>query len=186
MTPVECPDGHAGREALVAVPSAAPIAARDTGRAMSQEKAGPTHGQFGVAGADAADVKEVAKDKLGGLRLLLGGELRAVPDLLVPSERILTMALATSGRKGQLLVVTNRGLLFIHQFAPLFSVRCSRYGYGEITSLQAVEKPTGTGLFRVDFTHGGEQQSWGVQPPIRGPEIAGIAGLATARGSLES
>ena len=133
---------------------------------------------------DAAEVKRLAKDKLGAWRQTLRGELKAVPDVLAPGERILTVAVATSGMKGRLLVVTERGLLFIAK-TPLRPVRCTRYRFGEIDSLQAVEKPmAGSGNFRLEFTRGGEREWWQINPPIRASEVAGIAGLATARGSL--
>jgi hypothetical protein len=139
--------------------------------------------QIPITGSDAAAVKEMAREKLGRWRYSAGAELRAVPKILSPSERILTMAAAAAGMKGRLLVVTNRALFFIHKNAPLRPVHCTRYLYSEIVALQAVEKPLGTGLFVLEFTHGDEQLSWEVRPKIRGPEIAGIAGLATARGS---
>src|SRR5215217_6900123 len=100
---------------------------------------GPMHVQTSVSNPDGAEVWRLAKDKLGAWRQTLRGELKTVPDVLAPGERILTMAVATSGMKGRLLLVTERGLVFIAK-TPLRPVRCTRYRYGEISSLQAVEK----------------------------------------------
>ena len=131
------------------------------------------------------EVKAIAVDKLGAWRHVMRAELKAIPDLLAPSERILTMASASFKWRGRLLVVTDRGLVFISK-APLRPVRCERYPHGEVASLQAVEKPIGTGIFRLEFTHEDEQLSWGVQPFTRALDVADIAGLATAQGGLLS
>ena len=92
---------------------------------------------------NSAAIRRIAAEKLGGWRMGMRGELRALPRLLEPRERVVTMGLGTlEKRKGRLCVATDRRLLLVSKW-PLRPVRCESISLEGIRSLRLTPKDVG-------------------------------------------
>ena len=127
--------------------------------------------RFNRYAVDQAEIRRIAKDKLGRWSLGVRGELRALRGALEDGEQLQTLGVGVAGVKGRLLVATDRRLLLVGKM-PLRPARVERFAYEE------VESPLATfdedGYTKLSFTASGGEQSFQIMPTKRAFELADV------------
>lgn len=116
----------------------------------------------------AADIEEVARAKLGRMRLLMRGELRRTRKTLLPGERVLSMAVGTRGLKGRLIVATDQRFLLVR------SKGCEDLAYERLTSV-SVDQSISCSAAELVLATRDQAHSFQIAPPSRAVELAGLA-----------
>lgn len=125
-------------------------------------------------GVDAAALKDLARDQLGRQAAFVGFEIKQHAGALEPGEEPRTFAMGMLGRRGRLVLLTDRRLLLARGWSPI--PRSSRVDAWPLDELTDVERHTMSSTFTF-----GERGSVGL---MLAPEEASDAIIGDLRARL--
>jgi hypothetical protein len=120
------------------------------------------------AGDQAAQVEALAEQLGRSFRWAARAELRGLPKLLEPGERVLALALGSSGVRGRLVAVTDQRILLVykHSLRPL---RHEEFRYALLSEVEVHESETTPKLVLASQ---GNRRTLSIAPPPAADELA--------------